>query len=64
MTADACAGCGLGFLSLVHAQERPVLALPGLGDVTRRSRGQLAAAASGAVLVVVLLCLVLFLAVS
>lgn len=64
MSADACEECGQGFLAQVRTEEPPLLALPGLGDVTTRSRGQLAALACGGVLVVVLVCLVLFLAMS
>ncbi len=64
MSDDTCSGCGLGFLAQVRSEERPLLVLPGLGDVSRRSRGQLAAAACGAVLLVVLLFLLLFLLVA
>lgn len=64
MSEAACSGCGLGFLAEVRSAEPPLLVLPGLGDVSRRSRGQLAAAACGAVLLVVLLSLLIFLAAS
>lgn len=55
LTADDCRSCGLGFLAQVRADEPPLLVLPGLGNVGRLSRGQLAGAACSAAFVLVLL---------
>jgi hypothetical protein len=52
---DACAACGTGFLAGLRRDEAPLLVLPGVGDVTRLSRGQRLGLAAGVVLLVVLL---------
>jgi hypothetical protein len=55
LTAGACAACGAGFLSGLREAEGPLLELPGVGDLTRLSRGQRMALAFGVVLVVIAL---------
>lgn len=55
LTADACAACGAGFLAGLRASEAPLLELPGVGDITRLSRGQRMALAFGVVAAVVAL---------
>lgn len=52
---DACAACGTGFLAGLRREEPPLLVLPGVGDVTRLSRGQRLGLAGAVVLVIVLL---------
>jgi hypothetical protein len=52
---DACAACGTGFLAGLRRDEPPLLALPGVGDVTRLTRGQRLGLAGGVVLLMVLL---------
>jgi len=52
---DACAACGLGFLSGLKKTEPPLLVLPGVGDLTKLSRAQRLGAAGVVVLLVVLL---------
>ncbi len=55
LTAGACAACGAGFLAGLREAEGPLLELPGVGDLTRLSRGQRMALAFGVVLVVIAL---------
>ena len=55
LTADACAACGAGFLAGLREAEGPLLELPGVGDLTRLSRGQRVAVAFGVVLAVLAL---------
>lgn len=57
MEAPACTRCGAGFLA--GAAGQPGLAVPGLGNLVRRSRGQrmLLGAAAGLVLIGVLVLL-------
>jgi hypothetical protein len=52
---DACADCGAGFLTALRASEPPLLALPGIGDVTQLGRGQRLGLAAGVALALVLL---------
>jgi hypothetical protein len=52
---DACAACGTGFLAGLKRDEPPLLVLPGVGDLTRLSRGQRLGLALGVVLLFVLL---------
>lgn len=52
---DACAACGLGFLSGLTKTEPPLLVLPGIGDLTKLSRAQRLGVAGLVVLVVVVL---------
>lgn len=52
---DACAACGLGFLSGLRKTEPPLLVLPGVGDLTKLSRAQRLGVAGTVVLAVVLL---------
>lgn len=52
---DACQACGSGFLAGLRAHEAPLLVLPGVGDVTRLSRGQRVGTACGVVLLVLVL---------
>ena len=40
LDADACAGCGLAFLSDLRAGEQPLLVLPVVGDVAAMGRAQ------------------------
>ena len=55
IAADACTGCGAGFLAGLRETEGPLLELPGVGDLTRMSRGQRLGIAFGVVLAVVAL---------
>jgi hypothetical protein len=55
LTAGACAACGAGFLAGLREAEGPLLELPGVGDLTRLSRGQRMALAFGVVLFVIAL---------
>jgi hypothetical protein len=55
LAADACAACGAGFLSGLREAEGPLLELPGVGDLTRMSRGQRMLVAFGVVLAVIAL---------
>lgn len=52
---DACAACGLGFLSGLKKTEPPLLVLPVVGDLTKLSRAQRLGAAGAVVLAIVLL---------
>ena len=52
---DACVACGTGFLAGLKHDQPPLLALPGIGDVTRLSRAQRLGLAGGVVLGVLLL---------
>jgi hypothetical protein len=54
LSLDACAACGSPFLATLSAQEPPLLALPGIGDVTRLGRGARIGLALGVVAVFVL----------
>ena len=56
---DACAACGAGFLSSLRESEAPLLEIPGVGDLTRMSRGQRIGLAFGVVLAVIALVAVL-----
>ena len=49
IAADACASCGAGFLAGLRDTEGPLLELPGVGDLTRMSRGQRLGIAFGVV---------------
>lgn len=55
LTNDACVACGAGFLSGLRESEGPLLEIPGVGDLTRISRGQRMLLALGVVLAVVAL---------
>lgn len=55
LSAGACAACGAGFLAGLREAEGPLLELPGIGDLTRLSRGQRMGLALGVVLAVVAL---------
>ena len=55
LTAGACGACGAGFLAGLREAEGPLLELPGVGDLTRLSRGQRMGVAFGVVLAVVAL---------
>lgn len=55
ITSDACGACGAGFLAELRDSEGPLLEIPGVGDLTRLSRGQRMAVAFGVVLAVVAL---------
>lgn len=55
LAAGACGACGAGFLAGLREAEGPLLELPGVGDLTRLSRGQRMALAFGVVLVVIAL---------
>ena len=55
LAADACTACGAGFLAGLRESEGPLLELPGVGDLTRMSRGQRMLVAFGVVLAVVAL---------
>jgi len=60
LTANACRDCGSPFLG--GAADAPVLVLPGVGDLTKLSRGHRAAVAVGVVMAVLLpLALITFL---
>lgn len=52
---DACAACGLGFLSGLRKTEPPLLVLPVVGDLARLSRAQRLGVAGAVILLVVLL---------
>ena len=56
---NACVACGTGFLAGLRQNEPPLLALPGIGDVTRLSRAQRLALAGAVVLVMVVLVVML-----
>jgi RNA polymerase subunit RPABC4/transcription elongation factor Spt4 len=55
LAVDACPSCGAGFLAGLREAEAPLLELPGVGDLTRRSRGTRMLLAFGVVLLVVAL---------
>lgn len=55
LSADACSACGAGFLAGLREAEGPLLELPGVGDLTRMSRGQRMLVAFGVVLAFVAL---------
>lgn len=55
LTSSACSACGAGFLAGLRESEGPLLELPGIGDLTRLSRGQRMALAFAVVLAVVAL---------
>jgi hypothetical protein len=55
LAANACSACGAGFLAGLRDSEGPLLELPGVGDLTRMSRGQRMLVAFGVVLAVVAL---------
>lgn len=55
IAADACVSCGAGFLAGLRETEGPLLELPGVGDLTRMSRGQRMAVAFGVVVAFVVL---------
>lgn len=50
IAANACGACGAGFLAGLRETEGPLLELPGVGDLTRMSRGQRMLLAFGVVL--------------
>ena len=50
IAANTCAACGTGFLAGLRESEGPLLELPGVGDLTRMSRGQRLGIAFGVVL--------------
>lgn len=50
IAANACVACGAGFLAGLRETEGPLLELPGVGDLTRMSRGQRLGIAFGVVL--------------
>lgn len=51
-SVSACAACGAGFLAGLRESEGPLLELPGVGDLSRLSRGQRLALAAGVALVI------------
>ncbi|MCY7366052.1 MAG: hypothetical protein LH469_12185 [Frankiaceae bacterium] len=55
LAVNACGACGAGFLAGLREAEGPLLELPGVGDLTRLSRGQRMGLAFGVVLAVVAL---------
>lgn len=55
ITSDSCLACGAGFLAGLRESEGPLLELPGVGDLTRMSRGQRMLVAFGVVLAVLAL---------
>jgi hypothetical protein len=55
ISADACTACGAGFLSGLRESEAPLLAIPGVGDLTKMSRAQRTMIALGVVFAVVAL---------
>lgn len=55
IAANACASCGAGFLAGLRETEGPLLELPGVGDLTRMSRGQRLGIAFGVVIAFVAL---------
>lgn len=59
ISLDACAACGAGFLAGLRDSEGPLLELPGVGDLTRMSRGQRMLLAFGVVVAVIALVAVL-----
>ena len=56
---DACVACGTALFATLKAGEEPLLVLPGVGDLTRYSRGQRLALAGGVVVAVCVLVLLL-----
>lgn len=54
-----CSACGSGFLAAVRSSEEPLLVIPGLGDLSRYSRAQRLGLASGFVLCMAVLVVVL-----
>ncbi|MCW2681815.1 MAG: hypothetical protein JWM62_3216 [Frankiales bacterium] len=52
---DACVACGAGFLAGLRDSEGPLLEIPGVGDLTRMSRGRRMLIAFGVVLAVIAL---------
>ena len=59
ISADTCAACGAGFLAGLRESEGPLLELPGVGDLTRMSRGQRMLLAFGIVLAFIALTAIL-----
>ena len=55
IAANACTSCGAGFLAGLRESEAPLLELPGVGDLTKMSRGQRLGIAFGVVLAFVAL---------
>lgn len=55
LAEGACGACGAGFLAGLREAEGPLLQLPGVGDLTRLSRGQRMGLAFGVVLAFVAL---------
>ena len=53
LAADACGGCGSGFLAAVREAEGPLLELPVVGDLARLQRGQRLGLAFAVMVVVV-----------
>jgi hypothetical protein len=53
-----CAACGTPFLGGLRGQERPLLDLPVVGDITKLGRGHRMALAAGVVLAFILLTLI------
>ena len=51
-TVSVCAACGSAFLAGLREAEGPLLELPGVGDLTRLSRGQRLGLAAGVVLAI------------
>ena len=51
-SVSVCLACGTAFLAAVREAEGPLLELPGVGDLTRLSRGQRLGLAAGAVLAI------------
>lgn len=55
LAARSCGACGAGFLAGLREAEGPLLELPGVGDLTRLSRGARMGLAFGVVLAVIAL---------
>ena len=54
LSANSCGSCGAGFLAGLRESEGPLLEIPGVGDLSRMSRGQRTAMAFGVVLLFLL----------
>lgn len=59
LTAADCSTCGTAFLADLRVGEEPLLRVPGLGDISRFSRGQRIGLAALVVLLVIVLTAVL-----
>ena len=59
ITEPVCTACGSAFLAGLRDTEAPLLLVPGVGDLTKLSRGQRLGLAAGVVVAFVLVTLVL-----